>query len=116
MARCTGCRYSQHEQFKGYEGRWLCFCPFRDEIDESGEFTYPAIENPQILICKTPQEDFDDYKAHMKTLSEAKTPKWCYFAAVDRSKEEQPGFDPDRQREVLWPKRAKSLNGKVFEK
>jgi len=103
MSRCVGCEFTVHDQFKGYSGRWMCFHPHRKELSNKGEFTYPANENPRITICQTPIENYDLPDRHRKTLENAKTPVWCYIEAVERAKEEQPGFDPDVQREILWP-------------
>lgn len=64
---CADCRHPIHEQFKGYEGRWLCF-------------KYPRATD-KALICHTPKEDFgndpESIKKHQDTLSKAPIPEWC---------------------------------------
>lgn len=103
MARCSNCDFTCHDQFNGYPGRWMCFHPYRAEISNKGEFTYPANTNPHILICETAAEDYGNSTNQAKALEAAKTPVWCYLEVVERAKEEQPGFDPDKQRAILWP-------------
>ncbi|MBQ6059433.1 MAG: hypothetical protein IJL39_05200 [Clostridia bacterium] len=103
MARCYKCRYRDHQQFRGYEGLWICMVPTRREIDNKGHFTYPENHNPAVVICKTPKEDIDNNARKENALKTAKTPVWCYFDVVERSQAEQPGFDPDKQRASLWP-------------
>lgn len=105
--RCAGCKHAVHDQFKGYKGRWMCFHPYRYEISNSGNFTYPGNYNPNIVICETPVADYDQPKEHGKVLAKAKTPVWCYFEVVERARKEQPGFDPDKQRAVLWPEKIR---------
>ena len=104
MCRCANCQYPQHEQYKGHKGCWSCSHPYRRELDNKGHFTYPENHNPAIVICETPKQDFGDEAAHLKALEAARTPVWCYYEAVERAKAEQPGFDPDIQRQILWPK------------
>ena len=103
MARCVNCPYPTHEQYKGHAGRWLCFCPYRSEVDNTGKFTYPEVEKPEIEICPTKAEDYGKIEMHKKALEEAPTPVWCYFDAVEREEEKEPNFDPEKQRAVLWP-------------
>lgn len=105
--RCVECEYAMHDQFKGHPGRWMCFHPYRYEISNSGDFTYPGNFNPRITICETSAADYGKPRAQTRTLAEAKTPIWCYLEVVERSKIEQPGFDPDKQRAILWPKGEK---------
>lgn len=105
MSRCVDCEYARHDQFKGYPGRWMCFHPYRTEISNSGHFTYPGEHNPHIVICGTAAVDYGDHQKHAIALADAKTPVWCYLDVVDRAKQEQPGFDPDRQRAILWPEK-----------
>lgn len=101
---CENCKYPQHDQYGGHVGRWWCLHPYRDELDNRGEWTFPKFDNPTILICTTPKELFGDYAAHLRILDAAPTPKWCYLAAVERAKEENPSFDPDAQRKILYSK------------
>lgn len=105
MSRCTTCNHCVHEQFWGYPGRWLCLHPFRSEIDNKGDFTYPGNWNPHVTICETDASCYNEQKKRTEALQNAKTPVWCYFEVVERSKIEQPGFDPDVQRSILWPER-----------
>lgn len=105
MSRCVDCQFVQHDQFKGYPGRWMCGHPYRNEISNSGHFTYPGNFNPKILICETSAADYGNQAAHTMALEAAKTPKWCYLDVVERAQAEQPGFDPDRQRAILWPEK-----------
>ena len=104
MSRCTGCQYATHEQFKGHQGRWLCYHPYRYEIDNKGDFTYPGNFVPHITICETPVADYDQTSKHTETLAAVKTPVWCYYEVVERTQKVQPNFDPDKQRAILWPK------------
>lgn len=104
MSRCVGCKHAVHDQFKGYPGRWSCFHPYRHEISNKGDFTYPANDHPRITICETPAADYNQPDKHLEVLQEAQTPVWCYIEVVERAKREQPGFDPDKQREILWPR------------
>lgn len=113
MSRCVGCEYAMHDQFKGYPGRWMCFHPYRNEISNKGDFTYPGNFNPQILICETAAADYDKREAHTRALEAAKTPVWCYLDVVERTKQEQPGFDPDVQRAILWPEKLEGNHGKT---
>ena len=85
----------------------MCDHPYRTEIDNNGHFTYPCCHNSNVVICKTRKEDFAEEKKHEEQLAEAETPVWCYYEAVARAKAEQPGFDPDKQREILWPGKTK---------
>lgn len=110
MSRCINCQFAQHDQFKGYPGRWMCFHPYRTEISNSGHFTYPGEHNPRIVICETAAADYGDHQKHSIALADAKTPVWCYLDAVDRAKQEQPGFDPDVQRAILWPEKIGGLD------
>ena len=99
MSRCEKCRFKQFSQFEGYPGMWLCFHPYRGELNNQGRWSYPKIESPNITICTTAQED--DAK---RILSAAPTPRWCYFEALERAQFEQPNFDAERQRKSLeWP-------------
>lgn len=107
MARCANCKYVEHEQFKGHKGHWLCFHPYRKELDNKGDFTYPHNHNPITMICETEKRDYGKDDRHTQALVEAETPVWCYYEAVERAKADQPGFDPDRQREILWPESEK---------
>ena len=59
---CEECNRPMHEQYKRYLGHWYCFHPG----STCGK-----------NICHTPIEDYGNYAAHNKILSEAKTPKWC---------------------------------------
>jgi len=104
MSRCVACGHAMHEQFRSYPGRWICFHPHRREISNRGKFTYPENNNPRVIIYQTPVADYDCPERHRQSLEEAKTPVWCYFEAVERAQKEQPGFDPDKQRKILWPK------------
>lgn len=103
MSRCIGCEFAIHEQFRGYPGRWLCFHPYRREISNSGHFTYPGNHNPVILICETSAMDYNHPISQRNALKAVTTPIWCYFDVVERAQKEQPGFDPDVQRAILWP-------------
>lgn len=100
MGRCTICEHAKWEGFAGYEGHWICMHPYRSELDNRGHWTYPKIDSPNITICKTPKHSkmIDDAEA----LSKAKTPRWCYYEAVERAKVEEPSFDPDYQRKILY--------------
>lgn len=106
MSRCTNCEFANHDQFQNHPGRWLCLHPYRNEISNRGTFTFPAVGNPNILICETPTADYNNPSAHTKALAAAKTPVWCYIEVVERAKKEQPTFDPDKQRAILWPQKA----------
>lgn len=104
---CNGCEYPIHEQYERYAGRWLCLHPHRDEISNTGTFTFPQNDRPHILICETPAELYGDFAAHNALLAAAPTPKWCYLAIVQAEQERrmrtgEPPFDPDRQREILY--------------
>lgn len=114
MSKChdVHCPFAIHEQFAGYKGMWNCHHPYRNEISNGGDFTYPCCHKPNILICQTPKEDYNQPEKHQQVLAEAKTPKWCYVAVVEHSKEEQPGFDPDVQRSILWPEKIQGLDKK----
>lgn len=59
---CVNCKHPIHEQFKGYQGRWLCFRPG---------------PNMGKIICQTPTEAFNDFQAHKTCLDTAKPPRWC---------------------------------------
>ena len=112
MSRCVKCKFAVHDQFKGNAGRWMCFHPYRNEISDKGDFTYPGNFNPKITICETPASDYDIETKLKEALEKAKTPVWCYDEVVERSKIEVPGFDPDAQRAVLWPEKIhKTLEG-----
>lgn len=114
MSKCheAGCPFAIHEQFKGYRGMWNCHHPYRNEIDNGnpGDFTYPCNHKPNILVCYTPKEDHNQPEKHQEALAQAQTPGWCYLAVVERSKIEQPGFDPDVQRSILWPEKIQGLD------
>ena len=77
--------------------------PFRGEISNKGDFTYPKIAKPRRIICQTTVDDYSNLANQRVTLKDAKTPIWCYLDVVDRAKKEMPGFDPDRQRAILYP-------------
>ena len=79
--------------------------PYRSEIDNSGNFTYPGNHAPAIRICETPASAFGNNAAHMERLVAAKTPKWCYYKVVEREQKINPRFDPEKQRAVLWPEK-----------
>lgn len=106
MSRCSKCEFAHHDQFKGFYGRWLCLHPYRSEISNCGTFTYPANDNPRVTICETVPESYNNLSALADALEEVETPLWCYFEAVDRAKQLQPEFDPDKQRAILWPRRV----------
>lgn len=106
MSLCCKCDYAVHEQYRGYTGRWICMHPCRYEISNAGEFTYPGNISPATLICDTPAVDFSKRETHLETLKKAATPKWCYYEVVARSQVEQPGFNPDVQRSILWPEKV----------
>ena len=112
MSRCVNCEYAMHEQFRGHPGRWLCFHPHRCEISNGGEFTYPGNDNPVILICETSVADYNRPISHRKALEAHATPVWCYFDVVERAQAEQPGFDPDVQRQILWPEKVEGHHGR----
>ena len=96
MSRCANCRYTKLSRYNGYVGLWICLHPYRGELDNRGEFSYPKIESPNVTIVTVdPGADAHDI------LKKAETPRWCYYEAVRRSKKEQPGFDPARQRKSL---------------
>lgn len=104
MSRCITCKNAAYDQFKGYCGRWMCFHPYRYEIDNKGDFTYPGNFKPKILICETPAAAYNQSNKLLEVLAAAKTPVWCYFEVVERAQKEYPGFDPEKQRAILWPK------------
>lgn len=106
VSRCSKCEFAHHDQFKGFCGRWLCLHPYRNEISNSGTFTYPANDNPRVTICETVPESYNNLPALADALEEVETPLWCYFEAVERAKQLQPGFNPDKQRAILWPGRV----------
>ena len=115
MSRCVGCQHAVYDQFQGYPGRWMCFHPYRRELSNKGTFTYPGNDSPYIVICETLATGCGDLCQQKAALAEAKTPVWCYFEAVERAKREQPGFDPDIQRAILWPSKVKDRE-RVIEK
>ena len=110
MSRCSKCVFAMYDQFKGYRGRWLCLHPHRAELSNKGVFIYPEDDNPSITICETPADTSGDLQAQALDLKAAETPVWCYFEAVERAREEQPGFDPDKQRSILWPAKEAFVN------
>ena len=105
MARCITCSCAVHDQFQGYCGRWICRHPHRSEISNSGDFTYPKNSSPKTTICETPAELYGDIGSQKRILADTKTPIWCYLDVVERSKLENPRFDPDKQRAILWPRK-----------
>lgn len=99
MSLCEKCRFKTFSQFTGYPGIWLCFHPYRGELDNRGKWSYPKIDSPNITICICDPKD-DAALA----LRKAETPRWCYFEALKRAKANDPSFDAESQRKSLeWP-------------
>jgi hypothetical protein len=73
-------------------------------------FIYPKNHNPAITICETPADTSGDPHAQALDLKAAETPVWCYFEAVERARKEQPGFDPDKQRSILYSAKEAFVN------
>lgn len=106
MSRCSKCIFAVYEQYKGHRGRWLCFHPHRAELSDRGEFICSKNHNPSITICETPADIYEDLQAQAAELKAASTPVWCYFESVERVKVPQPDFDPDKQTDILYPKKS----------
>ena len=104
MSRCfrVPCKHLCYEQYEGHKGRWICQHPYRRELDNNGKWTYPHFYNPNIIICETAKSAYKNDQEQLSALAKAKTPKWCYFEAVERAQRENPDFDPDRQRKTLY--------------
>ena len=77
QSRCADCKHAIHDQFKGHSGRWMCFHPYRREISNKGDFTYPYNHEPPIVICKTSASDYNQPEKLAAALAAAKTPVWC---------------------------------------
>ncbi len=99
---CEQCRYAIYEQYKDYEGKWICLHPHRSELSNNGNSTYPMNPAPKREICILPAEAYSSLELQRQLLEEAPLPKWCYYVAVEREKVKNPQFDPDEQRITLY--------------
>lgn len=113
--RCAICRYAKLSKFHGYTGLWVCLHPYRSELDNTGRWSYPKIDNPERVICRVPH-DAESFNAAKKYLRKSKTPRWCYVEAETRVRIKEPNFDPAKQRKLLdWAEVPDAENWEVSE-